>query len=118
MRRRSARAMQYSERSILSLSSAYRYTGAFLKLRKFAQSQSTLDKRVNFAFRARLYSFTTKQVPRPQSSRAAGSGETALSRRLARCVVSSGALKPPSNACVKLTTNGIIFDYHFALLKR
>ena len=58
----------------------YRYTGAFLKLHKIAQSQSTLDKWVNFAFRARLNSFTTKQVPRPQSSRAAGSGETAQSK--------------------------------------
>ena len=44
MRRRSARARQYSERSILGLSSVHRYTGAFLKLYKIARSQSALDK--------------------------------------------------------------------------
>ena len=59
---------------------SYRYTGAFLKLYKIAQSQSALDKWINFAFTARLNSFTTKQAPRPQSSRAARSGGTAQSR--------------------------------------
>jgi hypothetical protein len=70
MRRCSARAKQYSERSILDLSGCLT-PGACLKLYNVAQSQSPSDKWVNFAFRARVNSFATMQAPRPQSYRAA-----------------------------------------------
>ena len=103
MRRCSARAKQYSERSILDLSSCLTVQpDAFLKLYNIAQSQLAWDKWVNFAFRARLNSFATKQAPRPRSSRAAGSGETAQIKAFGDLLMSRDALKPQSNASVKL----------------